>query len=162
MWDPDIYSEEVYDWIVDPRDPEGDYEDTFNMNDVSTDRGLAYANHRRTIMNKTAITKNTANEVDDEATAIRKDLGITLNGSGMPYICFRDGSFLEIRAKVQDARSREQGIEQDAKYIVVWAYPSLGFENQVGLAGYKNIKYAENMLANCAKVHLAHGLTYTY
>ena len=158
-------TDEVYNWITDPRNPEGNYTDTFNMNDVSTDRGLAYANYRREIMYKIAAKKKEENKLNEEAETksmeIRKDLGITLNAEGMPHIAFRDGSFAEVRKKVKDAQSRHQGVDADAEYIVVLAYPSLGFENEMGIAGYKNIKYAENMLANYARIHVANGSTYT-
>ena len=98
---------------------------------------------------------------EDKAKEVRKELGITLNKEGMPYIDFRDGSYAEIRKKAEDCRRRHQGIDDQTEYMVILAYPSLGYENEIGMGGYRNIKTAENMLTNYARNHIAKGLTFT-
>ena len=100
-------------------------------------------------------------ELVGDTEQLRKELGITLNASGMPSVDFRDGSFIEIRTKLGDCRGRNQGVDAETEFVVVATYPSLQYEKLVGSSGYRTVTAAEKMLTNYARVHLARGLTYT-
>jgi len=153
-WDPDTEpGGEVYNMIVDPRDGEGDITDTWNAG--SEARLLPIARRM------SAMQKISQEHDDVKQKEIMKELGISLNKNGMPFVDFRDGTYAEIRKKAEDCRRRHQGVDSDTEFMVVLAYPSLGYENEIGIGGYKTIKSAENMLTNYARVHIARGLTYT-
>lgn len=153
-WDPQDYIDEVRNLPAGRDIGDNTYFDTYNL--YQADRPMAAG--RKINMKKVAEEEKEKEQLKE----VRKELGITLNANGMPTVSFRDGSFVEVRKKVVDARSRHQGIDEEAEYVVINTYPSLGYENEVGRGGYRTIEAAEKMLINYAKPHLARGLTFTY
>jgi hypothetical protein len=156
-WSPEDYIEQVYNMPSGRDIGDNHLFDTYNL--YQSDRPLAAG--RKSQMKRIAEEDKTSQENVD-LKELRKELGIVLNANGMPTVDFRDGSFIEIRAKLEDGRKRHQGVDDETKYMVILAYPSLGYENEVGRGGYKTSEEAENMLINYAKVHIAKGLTYSY
>jgi len=154
-WNPEDYIDEIYNQAA------GQEIGDNKLNLIPMNQG-GYDLAAGRELNMRKIAEEKEQEEKDKLKEERKELGITLNANGMPFVTFRDGSFAEVRKKAEDARRRHQGIDEETEYMVINTYPSLGYENELGRGGYRTVEAAEKMLINYAKPHIARGLTYTY